>query len=486
MDDAKKQSGNVTPFRDIMAYASGDGVTSVILNSIMNFAMLFYTQVIGLDAMLAGLAISISILWDAVTDPIMGHITDNTRSRWGKRHPYMLIGGLLTVLIYIFLWKVPHGLESKYAIFAWLMGFNLLMRTSITIFLVPYNALGFEVCTDYDGRSKVQGVRWAFNMGINFLTALGWLCFPDRPEGQPKATSEAGNYVALVAACVLIGLALLTVVMISTRKYARDSRNDPVDGNKLGVMFRDIFQTLADPLPRMVYIMTVIAITSAAFVGSVQIYVYEFFMQFSGIQKTIVHSSTMVAFAIGSLAIATIAKRIDKKGAVMLGVSLGLVGNIMLCTLFVGGIVPLNFMPFQLFGQTLSVSMLIFMFFHDLFWMGVGIMIPASYAMVADVAEVNLYKTGRLRNGTYSAMLSFVFKASQSLGVFFSGFVLTQVGFMAAQASYSLEIMKKVTLAGFLSGAVFAAIALIPIWKYPITRKFLEEIRRKSDAGTGE
>ncbi len=103
----------VTPLSDVLAYASGDGVTSVILNSIMNFAMLFYTQVIGLDAMLAGLAISISIFWDAITDPIMGHITDNTRSRWGKRHPYMLVGGLLTILFYVMLWLVPNGLENK-------------------------------------------------------------------------------------------------------------------------------------------------------------------------------------------------------------------------------------------------------------------------------------------------------------------------------------------------------------------------------------
>ena len=146
--------------RDIIAYAYGDGVTSIFLNSILNFAMLYYTQVIGLDATLAGLAISISIFWDAITDPIMGHISDNTRSRWGKRHPYMLLGGLLTVFFYALLWLVPDGFESEYAVFGWLMVINLLMRTGMTVFLVPYNALGFEICTDYSGRSKLQGVAF--------------------------------------------------------------------------------------------------------------------------------------------------------------------------------------------------------------------------------------------------------------------------------------------------------------------------------------
>lgn len=476
---------HTTPTKDILGYAYGDGVTSIFLNSILNFAMLYYTQVIGLDATLAGLAISISIFWDAITDPIMGHISDNTRSRWGKRHPYMLLGGLLTVFFYALLWLVPDGFESEYAVFGWLMVINLLMRTGMTIFLVPYNALGFEICTDYSGRSRLQGVRFAFGMLINVLTAFSWvLFFPDRPEGAPKATSEVGNYYWLVVACIMIGLLLLAIVIFATRKYARDSRNDELGDNNIRAMFRDIFHTLSDPLLRMVYLMTIVGITSAAFVGSVQIYVYEFFMEFSSLEKTIVHSSTMIAFGVGSLAGGSLAKRIDKKGAIMVGISLGLIGNILLCVLFVGDIVPKNLIPFEIFGYEFSVSMLIFMIFHDLFWLGVGTMIPTSFAMVADVSEIGKIRTGKLRDGSYSAMLSFVFKAAQSLGVFFSGFVLTQMGFEAAQETYSMEVMKKVTLVGFLSGAVFAAIALIPVWKYPITKEFLEKVR--SEGKTGE
>tara|TARA_R110002096_G_scaffold436063_1_gene666690 strand:- start:10680 stop:12107 length:1428 start_codon:yes stop_codon:yes gene_type:complete len=475
MSDLKKDTP--TPMKNIIGYSYGDGVTSVLLNSILNFAMLYYTQVIGLDATLAGLAISISIFWDAITDPIMGHISDNTRSRWGKRHPYMLLGGLLSVFFYALLWLVPGGLESEYAVFGWLMGINLLMRTGMTIFLVPYNALGFEICTDYIGRSKIQGVRFAFGMVINILTAFSWvLFFPDTAEGALKSTANPENYISLVIACIVIGLLLLALVLYSTRKYARDSRNEPAAEGGISAMFKEIVQTLKDPLLRMVYLMTVVAITSAAFVGSVQIYVYEFFMEFSSVEKTIVHSSTMIAFAIGSLAGSALTKRMEKKGAILIGITLGLIGNILLSVLFVGEIVPKDFAPFELFGMTSSGGMLTFMGFHDLFWLGVGTMIPTSFAMVADVSEIGKIKTGKLRDGSYSAMLSFVFKASQSLGVFFSGFVLTQMGFLAAQESYSMEIMKKVTLVGFLSAAVFAAIAIIPVMKYPITKKMLEQI----------
>ena len=480
--DITQSADAKTPMKDIMAYSSGEGVTSIMLNSILNFAMLYYTQVIGLDATLAGLAISVSIFWDAITDPIMGHISDNTKSKWGKRHPYMLLGGLLSLFFFTLLWLVPEGMESEYAVFGWLMGFNLLMRTGMTIFLVPYNALGFEICTNYDSRSKIQGVRFAFSMVINILTAFSWvLFFPDTPEGTMKSTAVAENYVSLIIACVIIGVLLLALVMFATKKYAKDTRHEEMEGNNVRAMFRDILETLKDPLLRMVYIMTIVGITSAAFVGSVQIYVYEFFMEFSSVEKTVVHSSTMVAFAIGSLVGSSVSKRIEKKGAIIVGIVLGLVGNILLCFLFVGDIVSKDFAPFELFGQQFSGGMLTFMGFHDLFWLGVGTMIPTSFAMVADVSEIGKIRTGKLKDGSYSAMLSFVFKASQSLGVFFSGFVLTQMGFEAAQESYSMETMENVTLVGFLSAAIFAAIAIIPVWKYPITRKYLEKIRKTGE-----
>ena len=74
------------------------------MNSINGFAMLYYTEALGLSPALAGIAMSIAVFWDALSDPIMGHISDNTRSRFGRRHPYMLVGGLLMALSFYFIW----------------------------------------------------------------------------------------------------------------------------------------------------------------------------------------------------------------------------------------------------------------------------------------------------------------------------------------------------------------------------------------------
>lgn len=91
-----------TPIRTIYGYALGEGAVSLSMNGIANFGMLFYTQVLGLGPKYAGLALSVTLIWDAISDPIMGHITDNTRSRFGRRHPYMITGGLLLAVSFFF------------------------------------------------------------------------------------------------------------------------------------------------------------------------------------------------------------------------------------------------------------------------------------------------------------------------------------------------------------------------------------------------
>jgi len=146
----------------ILGYAIGEGATSITIGGISNFALLYYTSVLGLGAGMAGLALSISVFWDAVTDPVMGHITDNTRSRWGRRLPYVLLGGLLLAPAFFSVWVLPPGSWPAWLLFMLALLANLLVRTAVTIFGIPYVAMGFELCQGYEDRSRLQGIRNAF------------------------------------------------------------------------------------------------------------------------------------------------------------------------------------------------------------------------------------------------------------------------------------------------------------------------------------
>jgi len=115
-------SSRKAPFRDILAYTTGDGANSLVLNSIAGYAMLYFTDALGMEYKLAAWAMFVATFWDAITDPIMGHITDNTRSRYGRRHPYMLVGGILTSVCYFFIWGVPEFFRQGDMLFWYLVG----------------------------------------------------------------------------------------------------------------------------------------------------------------------------------------------------------------------------------------------------------------------------------------------------------------------------------------------------------------------------
>ena len=122
----------------MLTYSLGECANSLVMNGIFGFAMLFYTKSLGLDPTWAGLAMSLSVFWEAVTEPVMGHVSDHTRSRWGRRHPYMLVGGLLMALCSYLIWTVPGACRgSQMAIFWYLVAMNLLLRTGLTLFFTP-------------------------------------------------------------------------------------------------------------------------------------------------------------------------------------------------------------------------------------------------------------------------------------------------------------------------------------------------------------
>lgn len=111
---------------DMLVYAQGDCAISLVMNGIFGFAMLYYTNALGLNPAWAGIAMSLSVVWEAVSEPLMGHISDITRSRWGRRHAYMLVGGLLMAACSYFIWDVPQKfLGSQVSMFWYLVAMNL-------------------------------------------------------------------------------------------------------------------------------------------------------------------------------------------------------------------------------------------------------------------------------------------------------------------------------------------------------------------------
>lgn len=466
-----------TPFWRIFGYSAGGSAYTLPFNAMWAFALLFYTEVLGLDSVLAGMVLSIPMFWDAIVDPLLGHLSDNTRSRYGKRHPYILAGGIIIAISFFFLWIVPGFCVGKWAIFTYLLIVNLIFRSGIALFMIPYGALGFEVCTDYDERSKLQSTMGVIGMMTNlFGIALGWrIFFPNR--GEVDGTKFASNYMHMGLTFSVVVLLMLAFLVCVTRQYIRDSRGDKqIIGNSLWAFYEDIRDVFCDRRAIIIFLFFGISQIGSVLIAGWQSYTWIFYMGFDGSQKTMCHSAGMIGFVLGAILCSVISKKLDKKPVVCMGMGLCIFGSLALLLIFYTGflgrsvIVPLG-------GIHIPVSLIVFALFQGLYWMGHGIIGPLTSSMIADISEANKYDTGILKDGSYSAVYCFVVKIVCSAGLFLQGLGLKVMGFQEGGKTQTPEAIDKLALFTFVAGIIFAVAAIAVAVKYPVNRVFMAKIK---------
>ena len=169
-------TSSALPLRVKLAYGLGSAAYGIKDNGFAYFLLLFYGTVVGLEPALAGTALLIALLVDAISDPVVGYWSDNTRSRWGRRHPFMYASALPVALCYFLLWQPPE--LSNQGLFFYLLGFAILIRTLITFFETPSSALMPEMTQDYDERTTVQAWRHFFGWAGGALLAVFMFGFP--------------------------------------------------------------------------------------------------------------------------------------------------------------------------------------------------------------------------------------------------------------------------------------------------------------------
>jgi GPH family glycoside/pentoside/hexuronide:cation symporter len=457
------------------------------MNGIFGFAMLFYTKALGLDPTWAGLAMSLSVFWEAVSEPIMGHISDRTRSRWGRRHPYMLVGGLLMATCSYLIWVVPDAARgSQMTVFWYLLLINLVLRTGLTLFFIPYLALGFEMCSDYEGRARLQSYRQVFNMAANFAgPAMAWsLFFQDQPGVQ--ATTVESNYQTMGAVFAAGTAVFVLVAVFGTLRWLEDSRTPGPALSRSGWLAdfgRELRGIALDPNPRWVFVFVFTVCAGMVVVSSLQMFVYDDFMRLSSGEKSVAHGGTMVGMALGAVLATGAVRRLDKRGAVLLGGVISVAANCGLALLFLTGWMDPGATA-TLGGFNIPVALVAFVILHSGYWLGNGIMLPTATAMMADVSEMHRIRTGERKDGAYSAAFSLAMRIAISCSLMLAGWCLEATGYQVPKEGASVvqdpAAIWRLGLVTFVVGAVICGASLFAIRRYPVTREVLDRLRAPS------
>ncbi len=383
-----------------------------------NYLLLFYySQVIGLRADLVSLGILIALLFDAVSDPLVGYISDNTHSKLGRRHPYMYAAGVPVALAYYFLWSPPAWDET--GLFLYFVCMAVLIRTLITFYEIPATALVAELTDDYDQRTEMMSFRYFFGWwGGLTMAVMNYLVFLPEEKGGLEYVQGWSNYGLTASIVIFISI---YVSAIGTHKHIPHLRSPPSSGPfSFAKTKREIKETLSNRSFFALFGSALLQAVAAGVSTSLSIYFSRHFWELTSTQIGYMNIPYFFSAFIALMLAPRVSRWLGKKkgGMTILGLAFAMAP--MPYILRVLGWFPENG------TDTLFWTLVVFNTIE------VTLIIMSSSliaAMIADVVEDSEVKTGRRSEGIFFAANSFAQKAVNGLGVVVAGQILAIIQF---------------------------------------------------------
>jgi glycoside/pentoside/hexuronide:cation symporter, GPH family len=405
-----------------LAYGLGYGAIGVKDNGFSYFLLLFYSQVIGLDSRLVGLALTVALVVDAFADPMVGYWSDNLRSRFGRRHPFMYAAALPLAGLYFMLWNPPTGL-SQPLLFAFLLAMAVSIRLCVSLYQVPSNALAAELTQDYDERSTLLSFRFFFSWAIgNAMSVLMFAAlfplFVTAAIHNGQFNREAYRVYGLIASGMLFALVMISA--LGTHSRIPHLKAPPAQRTlTIGRIFREIFETLSNRSFIVLFIATALGTVAAGLAAPLAFYWLTYFWHFTARQSSLVLVGVFASAFIGSSLAPVVTRRLGKKrGAIVIGL-IAFLGSPMPIFLRLTGILPDNGSPLIFW----------YVFFNNMFDVGLIICFQIlSYSMIADLVEQSEIKTGRRSEGVFASATTFTEKVVNGVGLMMAGFLLSIAG----------------------------------------------------------
>lgn len=439
--------------------------------SFNTFVLLFYNQVLGVDPVLVSVALMVAVVFDAVTDPMVATLSDNLRTRWGRRHPLMLAAALpLGAAIYA-VFVPPSGL-SDVGLFAWLLVSTIATRGLMTLYFVPWAAIAAELSDDYHERTSVMSYRFAVGwaIGVSFPLFTFTFLMPGT-ERYPQGQLNPAGYppLALCLAVLLSGGALLTTLLTWREIPFLRQLAAPGAGFSLGRTARELGRALQNGQFALVFLIVLLASAIGGTTANIQIFMTTFFWGLTTEDLrwfTLSAVGALIAFPF----VAAVQRKWDKKHILLFCSIVSLFDGIILVNLRFLDVLPANGDP-RLLVILVSVTV-----FSAAIAVVQGI-IGAS--IVADILDDHELRTGYRQEAMFNAALSFSGKAISGIGIVLGGLIISLIDFPTGVPAAEVPADSIFRL-GAVVGVGVPLLHLIPIaliTRYRITRNLHAEIR---------
>lgn len=430
--------------------------------------MVILVQNLGFPGWMWGMLFFLPRIFDAITDPIMGFISDNTRSKWGRRRHYVFVGAIILGISFVAMWQLyrENSLTFNFVYFLiWSFSFYL----GLTIFSVPYVAMGYEMSDDFDERTQIMAIaqwigQWAWVIALWF-----WVVMYD-PDWFPNPDTATRSLAIWVGISCMI-LAMIPALLIKSKSTLHDSSLQPVSlsgmKNSLIEIFSSFKQAFGYKEFRKICIATFLIFNSFNTVASFSFFIIVYYLfngstADAGIWPTLfgcIGALSTIVFVIPI--VAKISTRFGKKTTFVISQSISLVGYILLWFLFVPG------KPY------------LFLFALPLFSFGIGSLFTIMMSMTADICDLDELHSGKRREGVFGAIYWWMVKVGFAIAGMLSGLILSSVGFdpqLPTQPESALSGLRFFFSAIPIAGTT---VAILIMYSYNLTKEQAEDIRSK-------
>lgn len=476
-----------------LSYGFGQAAEGMKNGAFGVFLFFYYNQVLALSGTLAGLAVGIALVVDAVTDPMAGSVSDNWRSKLGRRHPFMYAAALPLAVFFFLLFNPPAGM-GQFGLFAWLLMFAVLTRVAMTLYHVPHIALGAELTEDFEERTTVVAFRQFFStFGQLSAFIIGFTLFfyqsPDLPRGQFRVEAYAPFAMTL-------GLLMVVSILVSARGTQKQIPNLPQPtgiqeklsaGGMVVRMIEELRAALKNRSFAWLFSGVLIVFMMVGVDSALNLHMNTYFWELSASGNTLFFAATPIGVMLGSLVARRLNVLFDKKPSIVVGTAWWAGCQIIPVVLRLLGWFPEN-------GTDALLITLICIKFVQ----GVGVVqaLITFGSMVADIVDEHELKTGKRQEGIFFASVSFSGKFTTGIGNVVGGIALDLISWPRGIAIQTAADVPPDTIVwlGLVYGPIVAGFAVVSVWcysKHRLNRERHKEIvialeKRRRNAPPGE
>ena len=438
--------------------------------AVISIFIVVLVQNLGFPGWMWGVVSLVPRLFDAITDPIMGFISDNTKSKWGRRKQYVLLGAVIMGISFIVMWQLYKDNTVDYN-FTYFLLWSLVFYVGLTIFSVPYVAMGYEMSNDFHERTNIMAVAQFIGQWAWVIAPWFWVIMDDKSffESGEVAVRELAIWVGII--CMVF--AMIPAIFIKS-KSTLNEKYDSITFKNILKSLHTIFilnfgQALKIKAFRKLCVATFLIFNAFNTVAAFTYFIIVFFL-FNGATgpdgawwwPTLFGSvGALVTTFLVIPVVTQMSKKIGKKKAFIVSQSVSIIGYIMLWFLFIPG------KPY------------LFLFALPFFSFGIGGLFTLMMSMTADVIDLDELNTGKRREGIFGAIYWWMVKFGFGIAGGLSGVIFSVIGWESGGATQSEEALFGLRL--FFSGLPILGtlIAIYIMWDYDLSEEKAGEIRAK-------